>query len=148
MAWFESLFFGLKRSGLFAFWVLLTMSLMLTACFGGRDAETPVEQPAAEPALLSGNVVLQCSKACSNRGQCGTAVNEAEVVFGSKIGPSVDNHDVLFPTNIVATIQNTDTRAAEEISSTIKFNLNFYQVALADGSQSGWVTEWCVQPQP
>ncbi len=127
----------------------LLLLLLLTACLGGGDddAEAPAAAAEQASALLSGNVQLQCTAQCAARGQCGTAVDSTQLIFGGKAGPAVENHDVLFPANAPAVVQSTLAKPAEEISSATQFDLNFYQIALADGSQSGWVTEWCVRPQ-
>lgn len=138
-----------QRHHLSFFLLLLAILLLLTACLGGGDdnAEAPAAEAESVPALLSGNVQLQCTAQCAARGQCGTAVDNNQLIFGGKAGPAVENHDVLFPANTPAIVQSTQVKSAEEISTAAHFDINFYQIALADGSQSGWVTEWCVRPQ-
>ena len=129
--------------------VLLTaVFLLLTACFGGGNNDTPAEDTTADPATpLTGNVVLRCNQTCLDRGQCGTLGNGDRVVLGGSTGPTVDNHDLLFPHDTAAIVQASTTGVVEPLINPTPSQQTFYLIALEDNSKAGWVAGWCVRPR-
>ena len=123
----------------------LTAVLLLTACFGGSNDDTQSPPAEESSAPLTGEVILKCNQACTNRGQCGTLGDGRAVVLGNLEGPAVSNHNLTFPADATAVIQAASTNVVETIADQTRSEQTFYQVALSDGSKSGWVAGWCVR---
>ncbi|KAA3663741.1 MAG: hypothetical protein DWQ04_09285 [Chloroflexi bacterium] len=125
----------------------VTAVLLLTSCFGGNNEEAAQPPPEAEsPALLTGNVVLSCTQACTDRGQCGTLADGRVVILGNFEGPAVINHNLTLPADATAVIQETSTNVIETVANPTRSEQTFYQVVLSDNSKMGWVASWCVNP--
>ncbi len=137
---------GKIQSILMRLLIPVTAVLLLTACFGGGNDDA-LPSPAEEsPTSLTGEVILSCNQACTDRGQCGTLADGRAVVLGSLEGPAVINHNLTFPANATAVIQAASTNVIETIANPTRSEQTFYQVALSDGSKMGWVAGWCVSP--
>ncbi|RMG95255.1 MAG: SH3 domain-containing protein [Chloroflexi bacterium] len=118
---------------------LTTAILLLTACAGlfGGSAQTGAEVDLQE------NGRIACTAACQERGQCGTRLDNSQVIFASSQAPAVENHDLLFPGGTNVTINTSSRQVLEVIATQEQFELPFYQVTTPDG-QTGWVAGWCI----
>lgn len=126
------------------FLLLFGALLSLTGCLGlltGNDDETAVPT-----SPYSGPVEFSCNQACSDRGQCGTAVDQTDRVFMSTISPVVDGHDQLIVPGTRGLILDTITRTLVTASTDTSFTHPFHLVQVDGSSQIGWVAQWCVAP--
>jgi hypothetical protein len=119
--------------------LLLFSFLLLTACLGGGEADTPATNP--DPGPLSGEVLLSCSQICADRGQCGGHVDGYDVVLGGTQVPVVENHDVFFPAGVRAVVINNQLMQLQPVTNPQAFNQFFYQVEY--NGVRGWVAGWC-----
>jgi len=135
-----------KIQSLFILYLIsVTAVLLLTACFGGGNDEAALPPPeGGSSAPLTGEVILSCNQACTDRGQCGTLADGNAVVLGNLEGPAVINHNLTFPANTTAVIQAASTNIVETVANPTRSEQPFYQVVLSDNSKMGWVAGWCI----
>ncbi|MCP5096812.1 MAG: hypothetical protein GY943_14770 [Chloroflexi bacterium] len=131
-------------ASLTGFVALLFSLLLLTACFGGSN-ETDAPAADANVGALTGQVVLQCTKACAARGQCGTAVNGTDMVLGGHDTAVVQGHNASFPAGTIANVI-TDQMYRLSLPDQSELQHIFYQVQTRDAQQA-WVAGWCVAAQ-
>ena len=128
---------------LFLTWLILAV-LILSACstnnaelISGDEIELLPETPA----------VVNCSAACSERGQCGTAVENNNIVVLGGSGPMVADHNRLFPNGTAVTILASSLQTIESLADGSQSSLHFYQIQPQDGQPAGWVAGWCLAAQ-
>ncbi|HEX6386376.1 MAG TPA: hypothetical protein VF177_17020 [Anaerolineae bacterium] len=124
--------------------LLLAMSLLLVAGCGGDGTGATIQ--------LQSQATLVCSQECIDRGQCGTTLDGQTFVLGGAIQPVVDAHDRLFANNTLVVVNNSDIRTLQPVQPAPTggepFPHTFYQVTTIDSSKAGWVSSWCIAPQP
>jgi hypothetical protein len=119
--------------------LLCVLALLAVSC---RD-DTPVPFARDEQARID------CSDACAARGQCGTLIDDTQVVLANDGGPAVSLHNRFFLQDTLVTVVDTSAReliAAREgvplIAEATSFPHLFYRVN-GEGKDA-WVSEWCL----
>lgn len=124
--------------------LLLVMVMLLAAGCGGGDTGATIQ--------LQSQATLVCSQECIDRGQCGTTLEGQSFVLGGAIQPVVDAHDRLFADGTLVVVNNSDIRTLQPVQPAPTggepFPHTFYQVTTIDGSKAGWISSWCIAPQP
>ena len=135
---------GINRRGRMLCLLLAAIVLLVVACGGGAGTVADI-QPQSQARLV-------CSEECRARGQCGTSLDGRIFVLGREFEPAVDAHDRLFPQDTVVTVNGSEIRTLQTIqpepAGGEPFPHPFYHVTTVDGSKSGWMSSWCVVPQP
>ena len=122
--------------------------IFLTACTL-LNPSTPAEEAASgegQPA----SVMLTCNQACADRGQCGVAPDQSQVVLGHPDQPTVTlgNHAMRFPSGSTATILDTRALQISSVASSEQIgtaDFFFVQVQTAETFSTGWVAAWCTE---
>ena len=91
---------------------------------------------------LIGQATLICDRACSERGQCGTAEQGAMILLNSS-APAAVNHDMAVPAGTIVQINQTEPRNVTQYSDNATFPISYYLVTVPDRG-FGWVAGWCV----
>lgn len=118
------------------FWVCTAVTL--TACFGaGGDEQPPAEQ-----------IVLTCSEACAQQGQCGTGADERPLVLGRSDRPETRDHNLVFNADLSITILETREEMVQSALDGQTAMQPFSFVILNDSGQQGWVANWCLAAAP
>lgn len=121
------------------FALLLFSLTLLAACGLLADPQFGANTP------LEGEVVVTCSPACANRGQCGDSLDRGRFVFASQNGPVVSDHDIILPVDARATVLEPPRQETlEQVGDGQRLQIFFYHVQLVDQTQSGWVAGWCI----
>lgn len=128
-----------------AFILLLLSLLSLTACslLNRGTAATVL----GHDTQLGAGATLICSQVCAERGQCGTAVDQGEVILGGHDQPRLAQQNVLFPVSAAITVLETSSYNVRQLSGGDPFPINFYKIATAEG-KIGWVAGWCLAAPP
>jgi hypothetical protein len=139
--------------------ILLILFLALVGCnvFGGDtatdttagDTNTAVNDPGATGILgidqpLTGQGILVCNSACSDRAQCGYLQDESPVIFVSRNEPRLSGQDAFSPQGTIADILEMQTLTLQNSSTGEQFQASFYRIRTA-AIESGWVAGWCIQ---
>lgn len=112
---------------------------MLVGCRGGGEAES------AETAVPQEKTQLLCTDSCKDQGQCGTLLDTTIVVFAHNDQPATRDHNLFFPHESVTLAIDAQERLVQKADGSQETVL-FRRVSTEDGSKSGWVANWCMQP--
>ena len=131
--------FNRRRQSSFV-WLTLAI-LFVNAC--GLINRAPVQGDEVEfqPAAA---VMLACTAACAERGQCGTGLDGTPYVLGGQAAPLVENHDRRFLSDSNVTILASSLQTIQSVIDGGLSELRFYHVQPQDESAAGWVAGWCV----
>lgn len=138
--------------------LLLMLMALMAGCnvFNNADTavdnlETAVDTAADVPAgilgidqPLTGQGVLVCNTACSDRAQCGYLNDTAPVILVNQAAPNVEGHDAFSPQGTIADILEMQAITLQNNSTGEQFQAPFYRIRTAD-IESGWVAGWCIQ---
>lgn len=127
-------------------WILLIVVFIAvgyfvwTQFFGGDDEE-----------IVGSAVILECTAACSEHGQCGTTEesSKVEVVLGGLDGPVVEpqKHDRFIPSGVTVEIKETRTERLEQVNGR-QYDQEFSRVewrnSIGDIQKTGWFADWCI----
>ena len=128
-------------------WILLIVAVgavvyfVWTQFFGGGDEE-----------IVGSSVILECTAACSEHGQCGTSEEspKVEVVLGGLDGPAVEpqTHDRFIPSGVTVEIKETRTERLEQVNGR-QYDQAFSRVewrnSIGDIQKTGWFADWCIK---
>ncbi len=134
--------FNRRRNSSFV-WLTLAI-LFVNACSLINRAPVQGDEVEFQPAAA---VVLSCSTACAERGQCGTGLDGTPYVLGGQASPLVENHDRRFLANANVNVLESNLQTIESVVDGSQSQLRFYHVQPQDGSATGWVAGWCVVAQ-
>lgn len=98
------------------------------------------------------SVILECSTACRDYGQCGKTVGppEVEVVLGGLDQPAVapNTHNRFIPAGVTVEVKETRTERLEQANGR-QFDQQFSRVewrnSIGDIQKTGWFADWCVR---
>lgn len=129
-------------------WILLIVALaavvyfVWTQFFGGGEEEE----------VVGTSVILVCSSACKEHGQCGTTVDapQVEVVLGGLDAPAVEpnTHDRFIPAAATVEIKETRSEKLEQTNGR-QYDQQFSRVewrnSIGDIQKTGWFADWCIE---
>lgn len=101
--------------------------------------------------VVGNSVVLDCTTACRDHGQCGTTVGppEVEVVLGGLDQPAVsaETHNRFIPVGVMVEIKETRSEQLEQANGR-QFEQGFSRVewrnTIGDVQKTGWFADWCL----
>ena len=104
-----------------------------------------------EAIIVGSAVILECTAACSEHGQCGTTEEspKVEVVLGGLDGPAVEpqKHDRFMPSGVTVEIKETRTERLEQVNGR-QYDQEFSRVewrnSIGDIQKTGWFADWCI----
>ena len=128
-------------------WILLIVALgavvyfVWTQLFGSDDEE-----------VVGSSVILECTPACTEHGQCGTTEEspKVKVVLGGLDAPAVEpqTHDRFIPAGVTVEIKETRTEKLEQVNGR-QYDQEFSRVewrnTIGDIQKTGWFADWCIK---
>jgi hypothetical protein len=136
----------MRRILTWALWILLILALaaviyfVWTQFFGGGDEKA-----------IGSFVILECTSACTQHGQCGTTEESPKVpvVLGGVDAPVVEplKQDRFIPAGVTVEVKETRTERLEQVNGR-QYDQDFSRVewrnAIGDVQKTGWFADWCI----
>jgi len=101
--------------------------------------------------VIGSSVILECTSACTEHGQCGTfeETPNVQVVLGGVDAPVVEphKHDSYILAGVTAEIKEARTEKLEQVNGR-QYDQEFSRVewrnAIGDIQKTGWFADWCI----
>jgi hypothetical protein len=141
---FVSPFSGRKKRPFLPLSLLFLFALFFIFGCSLINRERGPEVPVVEESVPQ--VVVACTEACANRGQCGEAEDGRSLVLGHPDSPTVSEHQMVFEHQTAMTLLALRDETLQVLATGQQFVHTFYLVTRPGDGRSGWVAGWCVQP--